>query len=84
MDKQMDYAVENRIPFVIFIGENEIKENKVKVKCMANSTEIVTSRDTYIEEILKMRTVEELLNVPIKHKEVNVNQKAKVKKENKK
>lgn len=32
MDKQMDYAVDNRIPFVIFLGENEVKENKIKLK----------------------------------------------------
>lgn len=28
----MDYAFDNRIPFIIFVGENEIKENKLKVK----------------------------------------------------
>jgi histidyl-tRNA synthetase len=32
MDKQMDFASDNRIPFVIFIGENEVKDNKVKIK----------------------------------------------------
>lgn len=31
-DKQMDYAMENKVPFIIYIGESEIKENKVKVK----------------------------------------------------
>ena len=28
----MDYAIENRIPFIIFLGENEVKENKIKIK----------------------------------------------------
>ena len=32
MDKQMDYAIDNRIPFIIFLGENEVKENKIKIK----------------------------------------------------
>ncbi len=32
MDKQMDFALDNRVPFIIFIGENEVKEGKVKVK----------------------------------------------------
>lgn len=32
MDKQMDFVLDNRVPFIIFIGENEVKEGKVKVK----------------------------------------------------
>jgi len=34
MDKQNDYAVNNKIPFVIFIGENEIKDNIIKLKVL--------------------------------------------------
>lgn len=36
MDKHMDYALDNRIPFIIFIGENEVKENKIKIKVKYN------------------------------------------------
>jgi histidyl-tRNA synthetase len=61
MDKQMDYAVDHRVPFIIFIGENEVKENKIKVKCMANSSEVLLTRDNYIEELLKLRLDEKLL-----------------------
>jgi histidyl-tRNA synthetase len=32
MDKQMDYASEHKVPFVIFLGENEVKENRIKIK----------------------------------------------------
>ena len=28
MDKQMDYTINNKIPFMVFIGENELKENR--------------------------------------------------------
>jgi threonyl-tRNA synthetase len=28
----MDYAVNNRIPFMVFIGDNELKENKIRKK----------------------------------------------------
>ena len=70
MDKQMDYAVDNRIPFVIFIGENEVKENKIKVKCIANSTELFFTRDNYIEELLKLKQDEKLLYIEMKAKEV--------------
>ena len=61
MDKQMDYAVENRIPFIIFIGENEIKESKVKVKCMANASELIFTRDNYVNELLKLKEDQSLL-----------------------
>ncbi len=70
MDKQMDYANENRIPFMIFIGEDEVKENKVKVKCMANSSEIMMNRDNYIEEIGKLRLDKELILVEKKVKQI--------------
>jgi histidyl-tRNA synthetase len=61
MDKQMDYAKDNKIPFVIFIGENEIKDKKVKVKCMANGKEFLFTRDIYADEILNLREDETLL-----------------------
>jgi histidyl-tRNA synthetase len=63
MDKQMDHALENQIPFLLFIGENEIKENKVKIKCLSNGQEIVVSRDQIIEEVLKLKSDASLLNV---------------------
>ncbi len=68
MDKQMDYACDNRIPFIIFIGENEIKENKIKVKCMANGSEVMLTRDNYINEIIKLRMDPALLIIQNKTK----------------
>ena len=29
---------------LMFIGDNELKENKVKIKCMANGEEIMNGR----------------------------------------
>lgn len=63
MDKQMDYAVDNQVPFLLFIGDNEIKEKKVKIKCMANSKELTVSRDALIDEILQLKSDPILLNV---------------------
>ena len=68
MDKQMDYVVNNKIPFMVFIGENELKENKIKIKCMANSNEIMIERGKLIEEIKKLKENPELLKVEVKHK----------------
>ena len=66
MDKQMDYAVNNKIPFMIFIGENELKENKLKIKCMANSSEMIIERSKLVEEINKLKEKPELLKVESK------------------
>jgi histidyl-tRNA synthetase len=68
MDKQNDYALENQIPFVVYIGEDEIKENKVELKCLANRKKVFISRDDLISELNILRNDPELLNVqkPIK------------------
>ena len=61
MDKQLDYGLNNKIPFLIFIGENELKENKVKIKCLANSQELTVDRDKMVEEIMKLKLDKNLL-----------------------
>ena len=68
MDKQMDYTINNKIPFMIFIGENELKENKLKIKCMANGSELLIEREKLIEEINKLKAQPELLKVQSKEK----------------
>ena len=63
MDKQLDYGLKNKIPFLIFIGENELKENKIKIKCLANSQELLIDREKMIEEINKLKNDKSLLVV---------------------
>jgi histidyl-tRNA synthetase len=63
MDKQLDYGLKNKIPFLVFIGENELKENKIKIKCLANSQEMVIEREKMVEEIKKLKTDKNLLIV---------------------
>ena len=63
MDKQMDYTLNNKIPFIVFIGENELKENRLKIKCTANSSELLIEREKLVEEIKKLREKPELLKV---------------------
>ena len=81
MDKQMDYAVNNRIPFIVFIGENELKENKIKIKCLANGNEIMEDRGKMVEVLNKLKEDPELLKV--KMPELKDNQKDKKGKEKK-
>ena len=53
---------------MIFIGENELKENKVKIKCLANSQELDVEREKMVEEIKKLRNDKDLLIVKNKKK----------------
>ena len=83
-DKQMDFAVNGRIPFMMFIGENELKENKVKIKCMANGEEIMVEREKIVEEIKKLLAKPELLSIkPPENKENKKEEKGKKKQEKK-
>lgn len=43
--KSLEYADKQGIPFVIVIGEDEIKDRKVKIKNMKESTEIEVDID---------------------------------------
>jgi histidyl-tRNA synthetase len=63
MDKQLEYGLKNKIPFLVFIGENEIKEDKIKIKCLANSQELIIDRAKIVEEINKLKADKALLIV---------------------
>ena len=55
ISKNLDYANSMKIPFVAFIGETELKEEKVKLKNMTTGSErLVTLNEAY-DEILKNR-----------------------------
>jgi histidyl-tRNA synthetase len=68
MDKQNDYIAENKIPFAIYIGESEVNEGKIKIKCLANGNEVVVERAKLVEEIKKLKENPELLKVENKKK----------------
>ena len=38
-DKQMDYAINNKIPFIIFVGENEKINNKYNIKILSTGNQ---------------------------------------------
>jgi len=46
--KQLSYALENGIPLMIFIGEDEIKNKKVKLKTLYKNEEITVENDNLI------------------------------------
>lgn len=53
--KQIDYALENQIEMVVWIGEEEMKNGVVKVKNMGARTEEIIPRTELIEYLKKAR-----------------------------
>jgi histidyl-tRNA synthetase len=53
VSKNLDYANTLQIPFVAFIGDSEIKEQKIKLKNMKTGTEKLVSLEQAYEEIVK-------------------------------
>ena len=51
LNKSLDWANRNNIPYVIIIGENEVNSNKIKIKDMNDSTEYEVELDN-IDKIL--------------------------------
>ena len=52
MKKQMKYADNKNIPYVILVGENEMKNNLITVKDMQSGEQTETSLKKFIEKIL--------------------------------
>ena len=53
MKKQMEFANRSHVPFVVFIGEDEMRDNTLTVKNMAEGTQQTTTLD----DLLKTLTV---------------------------
>jgi histidyl-tRNA synthetase len=51
MKKQMGYADKKSIPYVVMIGENEMKLNKISVKDMLNGEQKILEVEEFINEI---------------------------------
>jgi histidyl-tRNA synthetase len=48
---QIKYADKNKIPFIVCIGDEEVKTGKFKIKKLSTGTEIETNEDKIIENI---------------------------------
>ena len=53
LNKSLDWANRNNIPYVIVLGENEIKENKINIKNMKTGENILVNLDN-IDEIIRV------------------------------
>lgn len=51
ISKNMNYANSKKIPYVIFLGEDEVKKDKVKIKDMNSGDEMLLSVKEAIEKI---------------------------------
>jgi len=55
LNKSLDWANRNNVPYVIILGEDELSSNKIKVKDMKNST-------SYESELDNMDNIMEIIN----------------------
>jgi histidyl-tRNA synthetase len=55
LSKQLDYANKKNIPWVIIIGEDEIKENKVLLKDMKTSEQLLLSLEEVVTKLKSSR-----------------------------
>ena len=53
LEKQMNYALSKKIPYILFIGEDEIKDNRFKLKKLKTKEQKILEIDKIIEEINK-------------------------------
>jgi histidyl-tRNA synthetase len=51
LSKNLKFANSQKIPFVLFVGENELKENKFKLKNMLSGEEFTLSLDDAISKV---------------------------------
>lgn len=50
MRKQMEFASKKNIPFVIFVGDNEIESNSVTIKNMATGEQKTVALENLVAE----------------------------------
>lgn len=56
-DKQLKYALEKKIPFILWIGEDEIAKKQYKIKIMYKKEEIVVMEEDLIEQSKKLSAI---------------------------
>ena len=49
----MNYALSKKIPYILFIGEEEIKQNKFKLKYLKTKEQKMLEIENVINELLK-------------------------------
>ena len=54
MPKQIQYALDNGIPLILWIGEDEVAQGVVKVKSLNQHEEFVLKRDEMIPKIKEL------------------------------
>ncbi|MBQ9144116.1 MAG: hypothetical protein IJX60_04125 [Paludibacteraceae bacterium] len=53
LQKQLTFALESGINWVVIVGEEELKEGKVNLKNLGASTEVTIPMDSLVEELRK-------------------------------
>lgn len=56
-DRQLKYALEHKIPFVLWVGEDEVTKKAYKIKILYKKEEISVTEDNLVEEARKLSVV---------------------------
>ena len=51
IEKQMNYSLSKKIPYILFIGEEEVKQNKFKLKYLKTKEQKELEIEKVIDEI---------------------------------
>lgn len=54
MQKQLTHALENGIPLVVIFGEDEINADQIKIKRLADSTEVTVARSELVHSVRQL------------------------------
>lgn len=60
LKKALSIVNEKKVPIVIILAENEIKENKIIIKDMKNNFQIIEDMNNYIETIQELLSIGEI------------------------
>lgn len=53
-DRQLKQALENKVPFIVWIGEDEIKKGELKIKCTYTKAEEVVKRTDLVNRLQEL------------------------------
>ena len=57
INKALDYAAKMDIPFVVFVGKDEIKEKKIKLREMKTGKEKLLGLKELIQKLTKLKDI---------------------------
>jgi threonyl-tRNA synthetase len=58
LNKRIRIAEKQKVPFIVVIGDNEVKDESVALRDRRNRTQEVLSKNNFLDKVKKLREVE--------------------------